>query len=99
VDGFFMRLKVKIREHGYSDEYESYYVTYQVTDLDKDALEKLKERLEDPVKVKCNDLFLTIYFEKDFYPFQSEESKRNPADFQAREELEMTAYLVELLED
>lgn len=93
------RLNVKIQEHGYSDEYERFYVTYQITDLDKDSLEKLKERLEDPAMVRRGDLFLTVYFDEGFYPFQSEESQRNPTDFLAREELEMTAYLVDLLDD
>lgn len=93
------KLKVKIAENGFSEEYGSYYVTYQVTNLDADTLKKLKERLEDPAVVKCDDLFLTVYFEEKFYPFRSEESQRNPEDFLAREELEMTAYLLDLLED
>lgn len=93
------KLKVKIAEHGFSEEYESFYVTYQVTNLDAETLKKLKERLEDPVVVKCDDIFLTVYFEEKFYPFRSEESQRNPEDFLVREELEMTAYLLGLLED
>ncbi|HEY0196370.1 MAG TPA: DUF5750 family protein [Methanobacterium sp.] len=93
------KLKVKITEHGFSEEFKSYYVTYQVKNLDKEALKKFEERLEDPAVVKGNDLFLTVYFEEKFYPFKSEESQRNPEDFLAREELEMTAYLLDLLED
>ena len=93
------KIKVNIREYGYSDEYNSYYVTYQITNLDNESIEKLKKRLEDPVIVKCDDLFLTVYFDEKFYPFKSEESTLNLADFMAREELEMTAYLVDLLED
>lgn len=92
-------MKVKIAEHGFSEKYKSYYVTYQVTNLDSKSLKKLKERLEDPVIIKDDELFLTVYFEERFYPFGSEESKRNPEDFLAREELEMTAYLFDLLED
>ncbi len=93
------KLKVKITEYGYLKEYNSYYVTYQVTNLDLDTLNRLKERLEDPAVIKCEDLFITMHFEEKYYPFGSEESKRNPEDFLAREELEMTAYLVDLLED
>ncbi len=93
------KLKVKIVEQGFSEEYKSYYVTYKVNNLDEEELKKLKERLEDPVVIKCDDLFLTVYFEEKFYPFKSEESKINPEDFLAREELEMTAYLLDLLED
>jgi len=93
------KLKVKIAEHGYSEEYKKFYVTYQVTELDNESLNKLKERLEDPAVIKCDDIYLTVYFEERFYPFRSEESQINPADFIVREELEMTAYLLDLLED
>jgi hypothetical protein len=55
--------------------------------------------LEDPAVVKCDDLYLTVYFDEKFYPFRSEEAQRNPEDFLTREELEMTAYLLDLLED
>lgn len=93
------KMQVKIAEYGFSDEYGSYYVTYRVTDLDAEAIKKLEERLEDPVEVRCNDLYMTTYFEKEYYPFKSEEAQSNPDDFLAREELEMTAYLLDLLED
>ncbi len=85
-------------EYGFSEDYAEYYVTYKVTDLNAKTLFKLKERLEDPVKVVCNDLYLTTYFEENYYPFKSEESKKNPDDFVAREEIEMLAYLLDLLE-
>ena len=94
-----VKMRVKIVEYGYSTDYRSYYVTYKVTDLDRETLDKLKERLEDPIKVVCNDLYLTTYFDTEYFPFGSEESKRNPEDFAAREEIEMTAYLLDLVED
>lgn len=93
------KMQVKVADHGFSEEYKKFYVTYQVTDLDTEDLLKLKERIEDPVVVRCNDLYLTTYFEEVYYPFESEEAQRNPEDFIAREELEMTAYLLGLLED
>lgn len=92
-------MKVKVVEYGFSEDYANYYVTYKVTDLAGEELDKLKERLEDPVRVVCNDLFLTTYFDEKYFPFGSDESKRNPEDFMAREEIEMTAYLLGLLED
>ncbi len=92
-------IKVKILENGFSDEDKSYYVTYQVTNLDRDNLNKLIKRLEDPSEIRGDHLYITIYFEEKFYPFKSEESKINPQDFLAREELEMTAYLIDLLKD
>lgn len=92
-------MQVKIAEYGFSDDYGSCYVTYHVSDLDLETLNKLKERLEDPVEIRCDDLYLTTYFEEEYFPFRSEESKKNPEDFIAREELEMTAYLLDILED
>lgn len=92
-------MEVKVAEYGFSEEFENYYVTYQVKNLAAESLRKLEERLEEPITIKGADLFLTVYFEEKFYPFKSEESQINPEDFMAREELEMTAYLLELLED
>lgn len=93
------KMEVKVAEYGFSEENERYYVTYQVTNLDPEDVGKLTVRLEDPVVVKSGDLFLTVFFEQMYYPFKSEEAKINPEDFIAREELEMTAYLLGLLED
>lgn len=93
------KIEVKIAEYGFSEENQRYYVTYQVKNLDPETLSKLKERLEDPLVTKGDDLFLTVYFEEKFYPFGSEEAHINPDDFFAREELEMTAYLLGILED
>lgn len=92
-------MRVKIVEYGYSEDYGDYYVTYQVIDLDQETLGKLKKRLEDPAEVRYGDLYITTYFEEEYFPFKSEESNRNSEDFLAREELEMTAYLLDLLED
>jgi hypothetical protein len=93
------KMLVKIVEKGFSEEYDGYYVTYQISNLDKKEINKLKERLEDPVEESNDYLHITIYFEEKFYPFKSEEAQRNPEDFLSREELEMTAYLIDLLED
>lgn len=92
-------MQVNIAEYGFSEEYEKYYVTYKITDITDETVYKLKKRLKDPVKVMCNDLYLTTYFEEKYYPFRSGESEKNPEDFVAREEIEMLAYLLDLLED
>lgn len=91
-------LQVKVVEYGFSENYARYYVTYKVTDLNAETLSKLKDRLKDPVKIVCNDLYLTTYFEEEYYPFKSEDSQKNPEDFVAREEIEMLAYIIDLLE-
>lgn len=92
-------MRIKIAEYGFSEDNDNYFITYQVTDLDQETLGKLKNRLKDPAEVRGDDLYITTYFEEEYFPFKSEESKKNPEDFLAREELEMTAYLLDLLED
>ncbi len=91
-------MQVKVFEYGFAENYTKYYVTYKITDLKVETLNKLKKRLNDPVKIICNDLYLTTYFEEKYYPFKSEESQKNLDDFIAREEIEMLAYLIDILE-
>jgi len=92
-------LNVKVTDYGYSDDLESYYVIYKASGLTTQELDKLKEKLEDPATIRCEELYLTVYYEEEFYPFHTEDSKRHPEDFIAREEIEMTAYLLDLIEE
>ncbi|NYB52913.1 MAG: hypothetical protein HVN35_10205 [Methanobacteriaceae archaeon] len=94
-----MPLQVKIIDYGFSDSLNRYYVTYHVTGLEEGDLSKLVKQLEDPVVVKGNDIFMNVYFEGNYYPFASEDSKSRLEDYLTREEIEMTAYLLDLLED
>ena len=94
-----MSLQVKITDYGFSDSLKRYYVTYYVTGLEQEDFSKLTQRLEDPVMVKGNEIYLNVYFEKEFYPFGTEDAKSRMDDYVAREEIEMTAYLVDLLEE
>ena len=92
-------MKVKIVDYGVSDNPKKYYVTYKITDIDEESINKLKNRVEEELDFKSGDLYLTAYFNKQYYPFGSEESKYRSEDFIAREEIEMWAYLMSLLED
>ena len=92
-------MKVKIVDYGVSDERTKYYVTYKITDIDEKSINKLKNRVEEDLDIKSGYLYLTAYFNEGYYPFQSEESKYRMEDFIAREEIEMWAYLMSLLED
>lgn len=94
-----MRLQVKITDYGFSDSLKRYYVTYHVTGLTSEFFGKLTQRLEDPVMVKGNDIYLNVYFEKEYYPLGTADSQNRLEDYLAREEIEMTAYLLELLEE
>jgi len=91
-------MKVKITDYGLSEN-SKYFVTYRVFDVDKNTLNKLKERIEDEIEIKSRELFLTVYFDEGYFPFRSDESKFRTEDFIAREEIEMTAYLLGILED
>ena len=92
-------MKVKIVDYGVSDDPKRYYVTYKIADIDEESINKLKNRVEEELDFKSGDLYLTAYFNKQYYPFGSEESKYRTDDFIAREEIEMWAYLMSLLED
>lgn len=94
-----MHLTVKIIDYGFSDSLKSYYVTYKVTGLTGEELNKLNGLLEDPVTIKENELYMNVYFEKDYYPFGTADSKSRLEDYLAREELEMTAYISDILVD
>ena len=94
-----MQFKVKIIDYGFSESLKMHYVTYKVTGLTGEELHKLEGLLEDPVTVKENELYMNVYFEKEYYPFGTGDSKNRLEDYLAREELEMTAYLFDLMED
>ena len=94
-----MQFKVKIIDYGFSESLKKYYVTYKLIGLNKKELRKLEGLLEDPVTVKENELYLNVYFEEEYYPFGTEDSKNRLEDYMAREEIEMTAYLFDLLEE
>lgn len=92
-------MKVKIVDYGVSKEPRKYYVTYKITDIDEKSMKKLKNRVKEELSSKSGKLYITAYFDEGYYPFGSEESKYRTEDFIAREEIEMWAYLVSLLED
>ena len=92
-------MKVKVVNYGVSDDPKKYYVTYKITDIDEESINKLENRVEEELDFKSGDLYLTAYFNKEYYPFGSEESKYRSEDFIAREEIEMWTYLMSLLED
>lgn len=94
-----MQLRVKIIDYGFSDSQKRYYVTYHIKGLGNEDFGKLINLLEDPVMVKGNEIYLNVYFEKEFYPFGTEDSQNRLEDYLAREEIEMTAYLLGLLEE
>lgn len=92
-------MKVEISDYGFSADENKYYITYHVSVISPEELDKLRDRLEDPVIWEDNSFYLTTYYDEGFYPFGSEEFNRKPEDFKSREEIEMMAYIISLLED
>ncbi|MBI5680776.1 MAG: hypothetical protein HZC47_07790 [Methanobacterium sp.] len=92
-------MHVKITDYGVSKKLGKYYVIYQITNIDKETTNKIKELVKEKITDKSGVLYLTAYFDKEFFPFKSKEAKLVPSDFVAREEIEMTAYLTSILED
>jgi len=92
-------LKVKVEDFGFDEGACMNYVRYRVSGLDDERMEKLIERLEEDTEIDDGDLIVTVFYQKEYFPFGSEEAKVRMDDFIAREEIEMTVFLSSLLED
>lgn len=92
-------MEVKIVDYGVSEEFNKYFITYQVKGLSSDEIALLQSRMEDPLVVKCDELYLTTFFDENYYPFHSADAQQRMDDYIAREEIEMTAYILDLLEE
>jgi hypothetical protein len=92
-------MEVKIVDYGASTRSKKYYVTCRVTGIDMETQKKLEKRVEGEVNLKNGDMYITTYFEEEYFPFKSQEAQYKPEDFVAREEIEMIVYLTSLLEE
>ena len=94
-------MKVKIDEYGKvndNDDKNMNFVTYKVLNLDKKSLAYLKENLEGKIKIANDFLYITIFYDENMFPFQSNEVNKID-DFINCEEIEMTVFLSSFLED
>ncbi len=93
-------MKVKIKDYGIDNDDEILpFVTYEISKLDQSSLDFLDKNLDEKTKIADDSLYITIFYDKDMFPFQSDEAKAKIADFIAREEIEMTVFLSSFLED
>jgi Family of unknown function (DUF5750) len=92
-------MEIKIVDYGLSEEFKKYYITYQVKGLSTDEIGRLQIKVEDPLVVKCDELYLTTFFDEAYYPFHSADAKQRMEDYIAREEIEMTVYILDLLDE
>jgi hypothetical protein len=93
-------MKVKVEEYGYWKN--KGFVIFEITNLKEKELNFLKnslKKLKEKFKIKEDVLYIKVFHEKEFFPFKSEEAKIKPTNFISREEIEMTYFLLGLLED
>jgi hypothetical protein len=92
-------MEVKIVDYGFSDDFGKNFITYRIKGLENEQLAKLQTRLEDPIVIRGDEIYLSTYFEKEFYPFHTTDAQNRMDDYVAREEIEMSAYILDLLEE
>lgn len=88
---------VKIMDYG--DEDNSKFIEYHVEGLSNDQIDFLDENLDEKTVVDGDILKIKMYFDNQFYPFQSDIAKIRLDDFIAREEIEMNVFLSSFLDD
>ena len=88
---------VKIVDYGDIDNKN--FITYEVRGLIPEQINFLHSNLDEETSINEDILKIIIYFERKFYPFQSEVAKIRMEDFIAREEIEMNVFLSSFLED
>jgi hypothetical protein len=88
---------VNIVDYGEADEKN--FIAYEVSGLSADQIDYLHSNLTEEMSVNGDVLRITVQFESEFYPFQSETAKIRMDDFIAREEIEMNVFLSSVLED
>ena len=88
---------VKISDYGKTDD--GNYIRYSVSDLSDKQSDYLNDNLDEDTVLNDDNLIITMYFDDEMYPFQSDVAKIRMDDFVAREEIEMTVFLSSFLED
>ena len=88
---------VKISDYGKADNQN--YIKYNVTNISDTHINYLIDNLDEEMSVEDDTLTITMYFDDDLYPFQSDVAKIRLDDFIAREEIEMNVFLSSFLED
>ena len=90
-------MDVKIADYGIIGD--KCFILYNISGLTNNQLEFLNNNLDDETQITNDNLILKTKFKKEFFPFQSSESKIKVEDFISREEIEMAIFLSSFLED
>ena len=88
-----------VRIVDYGENADGGFISYNISGLSQNQLEFLNNNLDDETQITNDHLILKTKFKKEFFPFQSRESKIKVEDFISREEIEMAIFLSSFLED
>lgn len=88
-----------VRIVDYGENADGGFISYNISGLSQNQLEFLNNNLDDETQITNDNLILITKFKKEFFPFQSRESKIKVEDFISREEIEMAIFLSSFLED
>ena len=88
-----------VRIVDYGENADGGFISYNISGLSQNQLEFLNNDIEDETQITNDNLILQTKFKKEFFPFQSRESKIKVEDFISREEIEMAIFLSSFLED
>lgn len=88
-----------VRIVDYGENADGGFISYNISGLSQNQLEFLNNNLDDETQIINDNLILKTKFKKEFFPFQSSESKIKVEDFISREEIEMAIFLSSFLED
>ncbi len=88
-----------VRIVDYGENADGGFISYNISGLSQNQLEFLNNNLDDETQITNDNLILNTKFIKEFFPFQSRESKIKVEDFISREEIEMAIFLSSFLED
>lgn len=88
-----------VRIVDYGENADGGFISYNISGLSQNQLEFLNNNLDDETQIINDNLILKTKFKKEFFPFQSSESKIKVEDFISREEIEMVIFLSSFLED
>ena len=88
-----------VRIVDYGENADGGFISYNISGLSQNQLEFLNNNLDDETQITNDNSILKTKFKKEFFPFQSRESKIKVEDFISREEIEMAIFLSSFLED
>ena len=87
---------VEITDYGLG---EVNFVEYSVFGLSGEQMSFLDENLDEKTCIVDDKLLIKAYFDENLYPFASDVAQFRLDDFIAREEIEMSVFLLSFLED